>query len=112
MFALGVLSEIEGVEEVKLVGLPLWFTRCLSLQMADQGGTVSELTWPTKTVKRQQDEYHKPKKVETTSRKYWQPMLIEDNAHSATILSFPRLGLITVSQRQRRFSGESLTNID
>lgn len=66
MFALEVFTQIEGVEEVELSALPLWFSQCLALRTKGQGGPVAELSWPIKIVKRRQDAYHKPKKPEIT----------------------------------------------
>ena len=112
MFALGVLSKIEGVEEVKLVGLPLRFTRCLSLQTAGQGGTVLELTCPTKTVKRQHDAYHKPKKVENMTRKYWQPMLDWGEFEQRNNIKLSQARTDHCFPAPEEMSRESLTNTD
>ncbi|KAF9693978.1 hypothetical protein EKO04_007825 [Ascochyta lentis] len=42
MFVLERLSEISGIEEVKLVGVPSWFKRCLEMRITGEGGALEK----------------------------------------------------------------------
>lgn len=75
MFALEVLSGLQGIGDVTVLGLQTWFARCLSLHLTGRGGpAASELDWPTK-VKRRRMRSNRFQKIEVTTRKHWQPVL-------------------------------------
>lgn len=76
MFVLEVLTGLQGIGDVKILGLQPWFAQCLSLHLTGQGGqAVSKLDWPMRVTRRRRSTFAKFQKTEVTTREYWQPML-------------------------------------
>jgi hypothetical protein len=76
MFGLESLSSLRGIKDVKITGLPEWYTKCLQLSIQGKGGDVEETDWPlVGTRRRIKANSTQWKKQQVSTRKWHQPTL-------------------------------------
>ncbi|KAL1800673.1 hypothetical protein ACET3X_001015 [Alternaria dauci] len=71
MFGLESLAYLRGIKDVKIIGLPEWYAKCLQLSIQGGGGGVEEVDWPLVEIKPSKQR----KKHLASTRKWHQPTL-------------------------------------
>jgi hypothetical protein len=74
MFALEPLIELPIIKDFNVVGLPEWFATCLTMRVRGEGGPLSRIDWPVRTVKRKGDRWRADRRVEVSTRHCSQPI--------------------------------------
>lgn len=76
-FVLESLVSLQGIEDVKLTGLPDWYAKCLKLCIQGKDGEVQKMDWPLREVKHRAraGRFGKKQKSWITTREWFQPTL-------------------------------------
>ena len=74
MFTLEPLVEMPTIQNIEFIGLPEWFTTCLTMRIRGEGGDLLLTEWPVKTVKRKVDSWRADRRVQVSTGHCSQPV--------------------------------------
>jgi hypothetical protein len=72
MFGLESLTNLRGIRNVKVIGVPDWYARCLALSLQGTGGDVRKYAWSL-SARRRRNIMGKAR--HGSAMKWWQPTL-------------------------------------
>jgi hypothetical protein len=72
MFGLESLTELRGIKDVRVTGVPDWYAQCLELSVQGNGGDVHKYSWPFSARKKWNGE---GKAQRVSLMKWWHPTL-------------------------------------